>query len=85
LWHRHMQGGVLQLGARVNTGTGWASQDSPGYIPPYNIAADGFNSSMGVEFVDVNGDGLVDMVWHRYIDEWDTRSGARLNTGTGWA
>ncbi len=75
---------------RLNTGTGWAAADSPQWVlPVYTtlVSNDGRSSvPNGVEFVDLNGDGLVDLV--QRIKETGTgleSSGVWLNTGNGWA
>ncbi|MDJ0947184.1 MAG: FG-GAP-like repeat-containing protein, partial [Kiloniellales bacterium] len=51
---------------------GWAS--APDYIPPYDT---GKNAT---RFVDVNGDGLIDVVWK----DGAASQGAHINTGSGW-
>ena len=55
------------------------------FTPPYHIAADN-NGDLGARFVDLNGDGKADMVFHR-IYKQTTQKGAYLNTGNGgrWA
>ncbi len=62
-------------GVRLNAGNGWESQNSAAYALPYNLV-DGDGHDIGTRFVDVNGDGLVDVLN-------DTNS-VYLNTGTGW-
>jgi hypothetical protein len=72
---------IYDQGAYLNTGSGWVS--APSFTPPHAISADTLNEQ-GVRFVDVNGDGLVDMIYNLYLDSGVTISGAYLNTGTGW-
>ena len=62
-------------GVRLNAGNGWESTNSVAYALPYNLV-DGDGHDIGTRFVDVNGDGLVDVLN-------DTNS-VYLNTGTGW-
>jgi hypothetical protein len=38
---------------------------------------------LGAKFVDINGDGLNDMVWH-IVWNGKTQKGAAINTGCGW-
>lgn len=75
---------------RLNNGHGWNSSDSPEWIiPPWitQVAHDSATSvPNGVEFVDLNGDGLVDIVQN--IEELGTHTVDNhrwLNTGHGWA
>ena len=39
---------------------------------------------IGVRFVDLNGDGKTDFVFHRRINSNVVQKGAYLNTGVGW-
>ncbi len=52
---------------------GWVSNSN--YIPPYDTGKD------ATRFVDVDGDGLVDVVWK----DGTTSEGAHINTGDGWS
>jgi hypothetical protein len=85
IYYRTMNDGTTDKGAYLNTPTGsstvWVS--APDYTPPHTISADGLNEQ-GVRFVDVNGDGLVDMIYNLYLSTGITISGASLNTGIGW-
>ncbi len=71
--------------AWLNTGSGWAR--SPAYDPSFFIyRSDFYFSGRSGEFVDFNGDGLLDYV-ESYIEPdgiYRTRT-AWLNTGSGWA
>ncbi len=65
-------------GAYLNTGTGWVSASA--FAPPYEIATDG--KDQGARFVDLNGDGRVDFLYHRRITSSNKPKGAWLNTNT---
>lgn len=62
----------------LNTDHGWSL--SVNLSPPQPISGQD-KQDLGVRFLDVNGDGLVDMLWGR---ESDGAKGALLNTGHGW-
>jgi len=64
----------------LNSGTGWI--DTPSYYLP-QLIADNVNFGLGAEFVDVNADGLPDLIWYREIGSGHQR-GVALNTGAGW-
>jgi hypothetical protein len=64
----------------MNNGYQWVW--TPEYIPPFQISADHVGD-LGTKFVDVNGDGLNDMVWHVFFNG-QTHKGAAMNTGCGW-
>ncbi|SMN00333.1 Rhs family protein [uncultured Candidatus Thioglobus sp.] len=81
IYHRWINNYSQQKGAYLNTGNGW--QSAPQYTPPFHIAADE-HGDLGVRFQDVNGDGLVDMIYHRWINNYSQQKGAYLNTGNGW-
>ena len=81
VWHRLLANGTTQKGAVLNTGTSWES--APAFEPPFHIAADG-QGDLGARFVDLNGDGRMDFVWHRLLANGTTQKGAYLSTGTGW-
>lgn len=75
----------IRKGAWLNTGQTW--NKAPDYIPPYPITASTDNPEAidrGARFVDLNGDGLVDMLWHRHVSSSNQKIGAVLNTGSGW-
>ena len=77
VFHRVLQDGNIDKGAYLNTGAGW--QSVPEFAPPHRISQHD-KSDRGVRFLDVNGDGLDDQVFH--LDGID--QGAYLNTGNGW-
>ena len=63
----------------MNNGYGWLWAEE--YTPPFHIASD-HDGDLGARFVDVNGDGLTDMVWNRDLKQ--PQIGAVINTGCGW-
>ena len=65
-----------QKGAYMNNGNRWIW--TPEYTPPLPIEDDD-GDDYGARIVDVNGDGLPDMVWNR-----PGNKGAVINTGCGW-
>ena len=73
-------GGIWTNYAWLNTGTGWVS--APGYASPAQIEVDGV-SDAGTRLIDLNGDGLPDLLQSRYSGGIWTNY-AWLNTGTGW-
>jgi hypothetical protein len=72
--------GVSHQDAWLNTGNGWVS--APQWVPPYPLFSRGHGSE-GTAFVDLNGDGLPDLVRKLWVDG-ATYTGAWLNTGNGW-
>ena len=65
-------------GAWVNTGKGWKNIEH--YVPPVKLVKDRFAKDNGVRFVDLNGDGLVDIVQYTGSGE----KGAWINNGEDW-
>ena len=53
------------------------------YTPPFHISADKYGD-LGARFADVNGDGLVDFVYYRWINSNNQQKGAYINSGCGW-
>ena len=74
-------GGASHAKAWLNTGAGWVS--APRFAPPVRLWTRADKDNEGVQFVDVNGDGLPDMVQH-LNSSGQTHTGAWLNTGGGW-
>ncbi|MCP1846752.1 MULTISPECIES: glycine-rich domain-containing protein [unclassified Bradyrhizobium] len=92
---------------QLNTGTGWASADPAWTIPTSTLffaSGSGYTHNYdhyydrGIRFVDINGDGLPDMVrgYHGYVTgtpsfvydpypELADVQAVYLNTGNGWA
>ena len=75
---RYMSGGQTQFGAYLNTGSGWIT--APNYKLPDVLTVDGI-SDIGRRLIDLNGDGLPDLVAARYMSGGQTQFGAYLNTG----
>ncbi|OOG39667.1 hypothetical protein B0B52_13570 [Polaromonas sp. A23] len=77
--------GSNYTGAWLNTGSGWVS--APQYIPPVVLEAHHNNGNLnhknGVQFIDLNGDGLLDIVQNIWA-VGSNYTGAWLNTGAGW-
>lgn len=69
----------------LNTGNGWESTADVGYEMPdvFVEYSNGFRLEHG-EFVDVNGDGLVDWVQGYQRESDDPKIGTWINTGSGW-
>jgi len=81
LYHRKKTDQTIEKGAYLNTGVGWATNSTAAFEPPLVLAEDDTDQydSKGVLFVDLNGDGLVDIAWNNSAD-----AGAWINSGTGW-
>ena len=77
--NQYISSSKSQTGAWFNTGNGW-SESQNDYIPPTNIVADG-KGDMGVRLIDLNGDGLLDMIQNQS----DSQKGAWINNGNGWS
>lgn len=75
LLYLHSPGGP---GLFLNTPAGWST--TAALSPPQPIAAQD-KQDLGVRFLDLNADGLMDMLWSR---QSDGAKGALLNTGNGW-
>ena len=81
VFHRWINGNSQQKGAYLNTGSGW--KNAPQFTPPFHIAADR-HGDLGARFIELNGDGKIDFVYHRWINGHTQQKGAYLNTGNGW-
>ncbi len=84
IYFRWMSDTSAQKGVYLNNGHGWdpkLSESSP-FVPPYHLAADVAGGDMGVQFVDVDGDGLEDMLYCR--ENYPDQCKAYKNTGSGW-
>ncbi len=74
----------------LNTGSGWAQASTSWNVPVYFGTDTGqmFGLMAGTQLVDVNGDGLTDIVQSESSDRPQDRpsiSVVYLNTGSGWA
>ena len=68
-------------GVLLNNGNGWTNTSS--WTLPIDYALTNFGNDTGVRFVDLNGDGLVDVIKSQNCNA-TTCSGVLLNTGSGW-
>jgi len=67
--------------AWINTGTGWVADTT--WLPPeYFVGSNG--ADRGVRIVDVNGDGLPDILRAYYYSGSSNGNYAWINTGKGW-
>jgi RHS repeat-associated protein len=84
LWWRMGAGGnTHEKGARRNNGSGWEAAPT-WWTPPSPIAKDDLPLH-GAKFMDVNGDGRVDMVSHIRTGQSGTHNiFVYLNTGSSW-
>lgn len=73
---------AVTYGAALNTGTGWNTTNNYSRAMETNVLVDdgaGQDKDRGVRFIDINNDGLVDVLKNNNGD-----SSAWINTGTGW-
>jgi RHS repeat-associated protein len=84
----------IEAGAFLNNGSGWSAPPNNAYAPPVpfvvmpGVANNTASTSAEteVQLIDVNGDGLPDLVFY-YVDPENTANrvkGVCLNTGSGW-
>ncbi|MBO1542139.1 RHS repeat-associated core domain-containing protein [Pseudomonas sp. OA65] len=66
----------------LNTGIGWLPE--PAYNLPVDALLKNTKGDQGYRLLDVNADGLVDVVYHRVLADGAHEKGTYLNTGTGW-
>ena len=64
-YHRWLHGNHAEKGAYLNDGVTWVW--SPEFTPPFHITS-GCIVDLGARFVDLNADGRVDFVYHRWIN-----------------
>ena len=83
VYNRRVSKSKALKGAYLNTGNGWAW--APQYSPPFHIAIGTGKEDLGTRFVELNGDGKIDFVYHRWLSKSNQQKGAYLNTGNGWA
>jgi RHS repeat-associated protein len=70
----------------INTGSGWVASstwNAPIFIANYQVNVNG--GDVGVRFMDVNGDGLVDILQSFNRAGNIPTQGVYLNTGNGWS
>jgi RHS repeat-associated protein len=73
----HLADQVVASTTFLNTGGGWTASST--WILPSTVTAESSYGTGGVQFADVNGDGLIDIV-----KSADGGSYVYLNNGTGW-
>lgn len=61
----------------INTGAGWSANESSYYLP-CKLSVSGSLGNPGIEFLDLNADGAVDIIWS-WKQEGTTTKGAYLN------
>ena len=66
----------------INTGAEW--QPETAYNIPVEALLKNTKGDQGYRLLDVNADGLVDVVYHRILEGGAHEKGAFLNTGIGW-
>ncbi len=73
---------TMHYGGETSVGN-WRAATA--FNPPYPLARDGVDyEDAGAGFVELNGDGRMDFVYHRRNRNGSIEKGAYLNTGTGW-
>ncbi|MDT8385615.1 MAG: RHS repeat-associated core domain-containing protein [Gammaproteobacteria bacterium] len=82
IYHRWNSDTSNESGAFLNKNGTWEQADS--YLPPYPLSRID-NKPTGSRIIDVNGDGLVDFVWSRWVSDTQTDQGAYINNGAGWS
>ena len=71
----------------INTGKGWQENNqyaAPDYITYYGGDSSTTNGDNGLRFIDLNGDGLPDVVRNIWLKKEGHKNDAWLNTGAGW-
>lgn len=66
----------------LNTGTGWVSESA--YNVPVDALLKNTKGDQGYRLLDVNADGLIDVVYHRVLSDGTHEKGTFLNSGVGW-
>ncbi|MFZ5497238.1 MAG: FG-GAP-like repeat-containing protein [Verrucomicrobiota bacterium] len=76
----YKNGSTVEHYTWLNNGSGW-NTDTSYHLPTWIAEKD--EPRVGAEFVDLNGDGLIDLIWARETP-LPVVSGFALNTGAGW-
>jgi len=71
-------------GVYLNTGSGWSTFQTGGWYAPAKFYDGSLDKDTGARLVDLNGDGLPDILQGRFTTMACGRGGAWLNTGSGW-
>lgn len=66
----------------LNTGAGWEYEKA--YDLPVDALMKNTKGDQGYRLLDVNADGLVDVVYHRVLANGVHEKGVYLNSGVGW-
>ncbi len=66
----------------LNTGVGWVPEQA--YDLPVDALMKNTKGDQGYRLLDVNADGLVDVVYHRVLANGTREKGVYLNSGIGW-
>ncbi len=75
-------GPALYLNTPPPSASAWPPPTSPGLVPPQPIAAQG-KQDLGVRFADIDGSGMVAMMWSSAV-AGSAAPGAYRNHGQGW-
>ncbi len=83
IWHHVQNNGAVESEAYRNSGNHWNEpygwHSIPQYRVPFPLGQDNANPAFASNFIDLNGDGRVDVVGRT-----DHTYHAYLNTGSGW-
>jgi hypothetical protein len=75
---------IFRRNAPSDPASVWVDDSALSYAPPEDFVAENLGD-LGTRFLDVNGDGRVDLVIARREADGSIHRAAYLNTGTGWA
>ena len=65
----------------IHTGNGWKA--APKFTPPCPIVSDRYGD-LGARFADLNGDGRIDIIYHREIRDLPIQKGTYISNGQEW-
>ncbi|WP_315752249.1 MULTISPECIES: RHS repeat-associated core domain-containing protein [unclassified Bradyrhizobium] len=74
---------IFRRNAPSNPANVWVEDPALSYAPPEDFSAENLGD-LGTRFLDVNGDGRVDLVVARREADGSIHRAAYLNTGSGW-